>query len=1353
MDSEINLKDRYKEFKQFYLEAEECFKEKNYPVTISSLRSALERLSLIILCDVENSDEKVYKILEGELVYETDQSTIYDPADWELKRSTGALKTRPDGSYPNVAKIVITQITLQHCKYPNRKKIRTRGLIFSAQQGAISLLYKNQYNKGDSFEKKKEYYNLQQRVWNIFRELGDFYGDGNRRVHPGMLPIDEEVVAKRFLGEFEYLSEYLRAISVWSELSRTELGSFIKTDEEISTNSTDANEVIEANNEIERLKIATYNFSQEQRYILILPERISGLEPGCEDCQELLYAVIRCLNPVLVIDFNSNTDEGVFKNIPKFHDRIKLIGEDDYVASSEYINWLFAIGNNDDRSTLGQKWLPVYRSAILRITRKTCELVSPTNICVFSFVSDFRLLKKLGRFFDEVEDKQPDAEYYVFSNRMDIEEDCNDFHDNHEDITLQPFYLNFFELAHNIAATMRGYDVDSSKETGDCQLFFKGKSVVIPEAEVISYREAGIELVNDRQPQEENVKDDFYAGAEITWNDLDQHKDVDRDRWNDLLRKVEDIINKSNDTILSFSILHEPGAGATTLSRRLAYEIYRKNRRNELQRSCNVVVLFKNVRESDRTVNRLISLSQKIENNRLMVLYESCNISETEIDSLKRKLGSEGEKRKMLFVKVRPVQHADISKPRPNGFVLNDQLSPEEFNKFAHKYKSLNMSVENQKKMMTLSARNVIDFPLLLHEGEVSQNLQRYIDNQMDRLPEALQKTAALLSFAYYYSGQMSVNIQLFRSVFRDESHSLLGSYKLEERNVLDKLLIRGTTQPDINYCRPRYSKFAEFIMQNYFGRGSNSLSKWNQFPSRLRDAALLFIDSCGGYGDEGDDGDLFLSIFVQRRDDDYRAEDDKRFINKFSRLIQDINDPDRADEVLRHLCDTFPNNPYYNAHYGRFLFERAKDTGCEYTDELFKQAEKYVDIAIENNRENSDVYHIRGMFYSRLVGSLKNIKDGSQGSSTLLSLLESWTRSAEEAFGESEIRANDSAEYSYASEASLYKMAIELGKKIIGKEDYGFCEEEPWSEYVDRLRQSLSMLGDIVNNTESINQKAIDIYGKLLSYYSGIFGDVENREDAFYQKAFNGKLSRADKRKYGNLYYDVSVFGRMSRNRTDRRDVYRKLNESQYNRLEAVLVNNIELGDLESYDKLFELRLYGRGRKSVYTLGQAKDFVKRWHDELDGKNGQSLLTATFYLGVISAAQAIVSENKHKTSKVFEVEAKRFFQEASDIAKDLKKKTFVDYCAMGRLDDDFRCIVRTDSPGYDKSIISGVFTKIKGDRSGVVRLDCGLEATLRFDDRQIPDEMDVEKVRYKGTIMFRYEGLAMYGAEKVQQYA
>lgn len=150
---------------------------------------------------------------------------------------------------------------------------------------------------------------------------------------------------------------------------------------------------------------------------------------------------------------------------------------------------------------------------------------------------------------------------------------------------------------------------------------------------------------------------------------------------------------------------------------------------------------------------------------------------------------------------------------------------------------------------------------------------------------------------------------------------------------------------------------------------------------------------------------------------------------------------------------------------------------------------QKYVDIAVDNNSDNSDVYHIRGMYYCRLIGSLRNIENINQESrkNEVLVHLEEWTTLAEDSFSASETKTFDNAEYAYAAEASLYKSVIELGRNFIGAEDYNFCEDDPWLEYVENLGKALSKLGDVVNNDENINQKTRDIYGKLLGYYCGI--------------------------------------------------------------------------------------------------------------------------------------------------------------------------------------------------------------------------------------------------------------------------
>ena len=80
----VNIEDRYENFNSYY-EAANINKEKrNYKAVISSLRSALENLSIIIICDVEgNNDLIINNIFEGKNAYLKDPKTesIKDPDD------------------------------------------------------------------------------------------------------------------------------------------------------------------------------------------------------------------------------------------------------------------------------------------------------------------------------------------------------------------------------------------------------------------------------------------------------------------------------------------------------------------------------------------------------------------------------------------------------------------------------------------------------------------------------------------------------------------------------------------------------------------------------------------------------------------------------------------------------------------------------------------------------------------------------------------------------------------------------------------------------------------------------------------------------------------------------------------------------------------------------------------------------------------------------------------------------------------------------------------------------------------------------------------------------------------------
>lgn len=55
MNKKVNIEERYEKFMSYYNSANLNRDNQNYKAVISSLRSALENLSIIIICDVEKT--------------------------------------------------------------------------------------------------------------------------------------------------------------------------------------------------------------------------------------------------------------------------------------------------------------------------------------------------------------------------------------------------------------------------------------------------------------------------------------------------------------------------------------------------------------------------------------------------------------------------------------------------------------------------------------------------------------------------------------------------------------------------------------------------------------------------------------------------------------------------------------------------------------------------------------------------------------------------------------------------------------------------------------------------------------------------------------------------------------------------------------------------------------------------------------------------------------------------------------------------------------------------------------------------------------------------------------------------
>ena len=86
--------------------------------------------------------------------------------------------------------------------------------------------------------------------------------------------------------------------------------------------------------------------------------------------------------------------------------------------------------------------------------------------------------------------------------------------------------------------------------------------------------QAGIEIVetSDTDAATDNQKEiGFYRGETITWNDLRDRKDARLAAYSALTDTVKEMLNRTG--VRRLTIMANPGAGSTTMTRRLAYDL------------------------------------------------------------------------------------------------------------------------------------------------------------------------------------------------------------------------------------------------------------------------------------------------------------------------------------------------------------------------------------------------------------------------------------------------------------------------------------------------------------------------------------------------------------------------------------------------------------------------------------------------------------------------------------------------------------------------------------------------------------------------------------------------------------
>lgn len=1294
----IQLKEQYNKSVDFYNKGD-------FEHYFFHVRKSIELIGKFLIHDtlrIKGEEDKAHKIISGE------SSFSLDFENKVCNYSSNPQPREPEGSF-----------------------------FIALAKSTMYYAFPTLYNPGQIPKAKR----IKVKIDTCLDAMVEFYNTSSEIVmHTADSSMDEKVQAA------SCASFFIKAFNDLKGLISEEASSFLSTLDVPQKNemapSVEIEKAIQISNDFSVLDSVTNNLEQsiDEYYVALLPESLQD-NYGHVLCKEQLQDLFR-LNWHFIVDLNKKTSDGLYEQAPAHKkSSIRIITDNlsEVTGASNLINWLFAkgrsdLGGFDERITLRNT-----PKLFSKIFSKLVKTGLTKDYVIFDFSNNaFGLTEKL---FNKLEDVFDDWD--AVANRCKIISFTNDltYKEKLEELADYTGVKVFFVEASFSDFLVHLNEIKPNKEVENSKILLRGKSLDISEARE-RYHAAGIDFYCPSKNQGKKPQWDFYSGAEITWEELEQQCDVQRDLYRIVRSKVTELIRTIRKTSI-FTLRHRPGSGATTLSKRLGYDITKDDESGLL--SCTVVDI-KNCSNLRITDQYLCQLSERTENTPILAIVESKHIGREKFDYLVKRMSDAGKK--ILFFYIEPYTR-QYHTPKENVVLLESSLKGSELVRFEEKYKQLGLNatlLEFQKKQR--NSLDVVDFPLMLRDNETSQNLGTYVQEWMEVLPENLVKFCAFVGFVFKYS-DLGVNQTLLKSIWKVDGKFSIMSYQPEAVNAIKKLLVEETIDgSNTGIWRPRYNRFSTFILSAY-------KSNWEAGISEI---AKEFISLCQDAGELGsDDKDMLYSVFVIRKNADYRVLEDKaaNIRNKFSLLIKDLDDIERAESLFNSLVEAFPEDAVFRGHFARFLYEKANMSKfITVDDRLFVDAQDQLHKAFDINPNDTDLYHMQGMLFRRRINALAKMfqrdiqtKEFEEiDINEIRDCLEDWVQQAYEAF-EKSIQLSPASPYGYAAESQLFKEAIEFGQKLLQATDYSFCETDyVFSEYTEKLGVVLDLFEQICYafKNEGLTQimNSYYIYENVRAYHENLVG--RNSESIDKYRKLYGSASDEKKLFYGNLLLKSIVYSKTTKR--DTRRAYRNLTKQERNEIEGILEFQMNKGDVKSYETMFMLKLYS---SEDFSLDDAIDLLKEWENQYDENSqlGWGYLNACFYLAVCYCAKSIKRgvPNQELTSL-----ASTYFRKSEDFAKKFDKGTVLPQCYLGER-DDIHCIIDKNMKDTDADTVTGVIHHINNNK-GILKMLCGVEVTFNAKGFDILHD---EGQTLRGVLGFSYSGPGLYDfrPENVNEYS
>lgn len=803
--------------------------------------------------------------------------------------------------------------------------------------------------------------------------------------------------------------------------------------------------------------------------------------------------------------------------------------------------------------------------------------------------------------------------------------------------------------------------------------------------------------------QEENEsRKSFLLGQKaLSWWGMSQRPsyDVIYPKTKNYVNHIRERLKDRGKSVIE--LLHDPGAGGTSLARRIALDLH-----DEFP-----VLILKNYREN-RALKYIRMLFDKTKYPPLIIVECPKAIGRDDTRTLIRDLKSDG----FSFV-VLVVGRQDDNPIVPNSEKIgpltnwgNDCFKLIDEYKIILKEENVATSVvlEREKNLQSIYEGEEDDkktpfyLGLIALEDSFKGAIESYIKSFFTDITDFQRKVAIYLSIVDTYYGDKGLSDNFFVRL-AGQSDNSFATQKLKKflpKSWIPSLLIR-TQDAKSTYWKIRHPLFTKHMISYFF-----TSEEEGDFRLKLAKNCVEFITDCSTYQTIPTEIDIMLQeMFI--------GNNETRGGTKFTKLVGDI--PEESKENLFvTLHESFPENAHYCSHLARYY---AYDRKNKNTDKALLYSERAISLSEQQGKEDAILYHIKGMcFRSKLNEKIEYLKSQfkygySPSEEDFDEIFDSLLPKASQDFRrcrEIAMKYNSPDEHGYVANIQMLIEVLDFGKAIRKKNsvlDFTINGIEPYSTFLDEAESLLEKLKQ--KPEDELSEKAQDCENGILELKGKLENVLQNLRNQ-YDKKKDPKVARQIARiQFGGTNDKIE----------------------QYDAILKLMEQNI---DLEPNNESNFYWWFNAARRSSLRLFEAAEKIADWNTK------SKSIYSSYYLYIFKVCRVLDNYSMDMP------DAQKYIRECKIRATNTSDKKVI-YEWLGTKDNLKQIVSRRDylEQKEDLKLVQGIFKAIKHDGDGTILLEGKLEVFFEpfkagFDEEDLNKDVEF----YLG---FSYEGLRADG--------